>query len=129
MLSAVQSLLQSGEDQAMGVGPLVRQVTTATSVLPTNPALHRVALGVIAGAYHFHISQMEQVSICIIRRGIYVCPMLCTCMQLPGEHGLTAALAGAVEAVQSLLLHSPDTWSGRILQVSLQHDLAAHCSL
>jgi len=60
MLSAVQSLLRSGEE-AMGTGPLVRQVATATSVLPTNPALHRVALGVIAGAYHFHLSQLEQV--------------------------------------------------------------------
>lgn len=60
MLSAVQSLLQSGEE-AMGAGPLVRQVTTAASVLPTNPALHRIALGVIAGAYHFHITQVEQV--------------------------------------------------------------------
>lgn len=44
-------------------------------------------------------------------------------MQLPGEHGLAAALAGAMEVVHSLLLHSPDTWSGRVLQVALERAL------
>ena len=159
---------------------LLRQISTATAVLPTNPALHSVALGVIAGAYHTYLSHVDHVCVCVRAFGVCVCacfrcvwvcapsslqcthssrllvvverryidflilliptpfvsvlfyssiPTLCSffkCFsfllpcssQLPSSSELAGALASAGDILRSLLLHSPDTWSSRILQVS-----------
>ena len=57
---AVQALLQAS-DEPGGVASLIKQVSMATVVLPQNPGLYRVALGVLASAYHSHAHQPEQV--------------------------------------------------------------------
>ena len=89
VVSAVQALLQAGEEAGGGGGGsamLLRQISTATAVLPTNPALHSVALGVIAGAYHTYLSHVDHVCVCVRAFGVCV-RSVCVCVRAFGVCG------------------------------------------